>query len=160
MPGNDPNDPVAGYPQDPSTAGLPAFWLVGWGLFCILVGHGLGYWRAFDPTAAAKYSRSNRFFVSFLLFLMLAGFGGIFFYETVGLLRVSANPLQETFEPATYYVRCAIHYDMYPPGSSVWHFPLLTMLVVTGLCGILGHWLWPPHRSYRLELEIKATRTK
>jgi hypothetical protein len=71
------------------------------------------------------------------------------FYEALGVLRV---PQGTILQPITYYVRCAIHYDVHPDPAvpSETQFPLLTVLLVVSFCFLFGHWLWYP-RSRREE---------
>lgn len=128
---------------EPAKMSLPAKQFIWIGLLCVVLGHLAGYIRTLDPGGKdGTYDRANRLMVLLCLTVFFLFVAGALFFEAAGQLRLPSG--DAAFEPITYYVRCAIHYDMYSPSSNTYHTPYATYIIVVSFSFMLGHWLWPP----------------
>jgi hypothetical protein len=140
---------LQGNPIGDVDKGLPNQPLVALGVAAILAGHYFGnfrntrWYRQLYPLGPRAFSTSNRAFFTGVMAIIFIGIFGALFYEALGVMRV---PQGTILQPITYYIRCAIHYDIHPNPAvpSETQFPLVTVLLVVTLCFLFGHWLWYP----------------
>lgn len=120
---------------------LPAWWLFVAGLAGLVVGRNVSV--LFAPSAAPRRLQDPPPALTqlalVLLFLLLTA---VWVLEAIGTSHVAANGL--TFEPITYYVRCAISHDL---RDSPFHLGLFTIGIVFVICFTAGHWLWDHHKD-------------
>jgi hypothetical protein len=144
-----------GLPVADADKGLPNHLFVVLGFVAILTGHVFGrfrntrWYRLIYAQGPRAFDAHNRALFTLAMAIVFIGVFCALFYEALGVLRV---PQGTILQPITYYVRCAIHYDMHPNPAvpSETEFPLLTVLLVVSFCFLFGHWLWYP-RSRREE---------
>jgi hypothetical protein len=141
---------LQGQPLSEADMGLPAHVFVGLGVASLVGGHLFGRLRSkrelyqvLEPTGPRRFSVANRAWYTLFMTVVFLGIACVLFYEALGVLRTPAGSI---LQPITYYMRCAIHYDMHPnpldPAEK--QFPVLTTLVVVSFCFLMGHWLWYP----------------
>ena len=124
--------------------GLPVDYLPDWslvivGLIGLVAGRNLSRFSQRREYATSPRSESV---VQWTMVAVFAAMTAVWFYQAIGVARVSASALGATeFEPITYYIRCAIYHDKAANGGIAWW----TMFVVFVVCGLVGHWLWSEH---------------
>jgi len=125
---------------------LPAPWLVAAGIGALILGRLLSLLNAPVPFATSLRADRVSGLVAALGWLsLMVMLTGILFYEAIGTAHVSVTPLGSAeYEPITYYVRCAIYEDRASNGVG-W----VTLLVVSIVCFLVGHWLWALHPGLR-----------
>ena len=145
---------LLGNPIADADKGLPNHAFVVLGIAAILAGHYFGslrttrLYRQIYPRGPRSFSTANRAFFTAVMAIIFIGIFVALFYESLGVLRVAQGTI---FQPITYYVRCAIHYDIHPnpAAPAETQFPLATVLLVVALCFLFGHWLWYPRVAPR-----------
>lgn len=134
---------------DPRQAFLPDPWFIGVGLVGLVVGRYLSHWRRRPYVGQSVRGRQTIGQLALVgTFLALTG---VWFLEAIGTAHVSmADASTATFEPITFYVRCAIYIDRASNGVGWW-----STAVVLSVSLLAGHWLWADHPA-RLERSLRA----
>jgi hypothetical protein len=114
---------------------LPSFPLFVWGGASLVMGHLLG---RLDPRRPPRPTIGSKRMGHLALICVLALSVVIWFFEALGTAQVSASTANAaSFEPITFYIRCAIYHDISSISSGA-----ITVFVVFIVCVVLGHWLW------------------
>jgi len=132
----------------PANCGIVGNYLPNWplaaiGLFALFVGRYFGFFRGRQQFP--QDPKESRFAGQLSMALVFLALTVIWFFEAMGTARVPANPTGSvTFEPITFYVRCAVFQDMASNDRG-----LLAGGLIATVCFLAGHWLWAWHPALR-----------
>jgi hypothetical protein len=127
---------------DPKREYLPDFGLLLGAAAALLVGRYLGRLRDRHHWTSWQQQKPTQLVAALGLCALLLVAAIALFYEALGVATATQFGVA-SLEPITYYVRCAIYFDM--KGHD--HVALFTyvVLVLTGL--VVGNWLWADRRQ-------------
>jgi hypothetical protein len=121
---------------------LPDFGMIAAGLAALLAGRFVGAVRFRDewkrsPDGGASSTLGKIAFRAFMVVCFVA-----LLYEALGTQQtaLTSHDTIPGLAPITQYVRCSIYYAKLN-GASV----IIVYLVIIGVCGLVGNWLWSYH---------------
>ena len=124
---------------DPKQTYLPDWLFVGVELAGLVGGRLLSHWRR--RPYVVQTERGREIMGQLAMASMLLILTGIWFVEAIGTAHISmADTSTATFEPITFYIRCAIYNDRAANGVGWW-----SVAIVLSISVLVGHWLWADH---------------